>query len=404
MPSRERPFRAAVTELSLQFRPDCREWAGRRPCAKQKSGLVEVCSNCGYYSPISGNVLIIEAGGLGSIIRTTVVSKEIKKRFPSLQTQWLTHGRGVELLSNVPSVDLALDDRVENLFILQAQGFDRLINFDHSPLFLALATTIKASERFGLRMSRLGKMVAAGPHAIELVRLQTDDHFRRRVNEKPIQQILLETAGFAWEGQMYDLVTNSEDDRRAQQLLLERDISPRRYSQIVGLNIGSSKRHDAKRWPAENFFQLAEACHTAHPDWAFIVLANPDDADIYGKIQVKQNTSPLDNIYLLGYRHTISQFISLVGQATVLVSADTFGAHVGIGLGKPVVILTGPQSEREIHTYGRGEKIHLGLECAPCFAARIDECMNPEKLHCMKGITVSEVKSAIEALLHSGAS
>lgn len=72
------------------FQTDCREWQGYKPCSKQKAGLVECCKGCHLYTQIQENVLIIEAGGLGSALRTSVVAKEIRRRSPNARIQWLT--------------------------------------------------------------------------------------------------------------------------------------------------------------------------------------------------------------------------------------------------------------------------------------------------------------------------
>jgi hypothetical protein len=77
-----------------KFKPDCKEWLGYKPCNKQREKLANKCDNCFYYSPFLGNSLIMEAGGLGSILRTSVVSQEIKKSTPHMQVQWLTHRIG----------------------------------------------------------------------------------------------------------------------------------------------------------------------------------------------------------------------------------------------------------------------------------------------------------------------
>ncbi|MCL5774994.1 MAG: hypothetical protein M1333_02150, partial [Patescibacteria group bacterium] len=61
--------------------------------------MVKGCENCIYYNPVLGNVLLVEAGGLGSILRTSVVSKEIKNKHPNFRIQWLTHEGGLNFYS-----------------------------------------------------------------------------------------------------------------------------------------------------------------------------------------------------------------------------------------------------------------------------------------------------------------
>lgn len=380
-----------------KFKTDCNEWLGYKHCNKQREHSADNCEDCLHYSPILGNSLIMEAGGLGSILRTSVVSQELKKNNPNWRIQWLTHKKGVELLDNIPNVDNAIIHTEEgNLLILQAQEYDKIINFESSPLYLALAKKIKSKEKLGFEMNKFGKLDILSHSAEEFLRLQTDDYFRQRINTKPMQQILLEIAGFLWNEQMYELITKKHDDEWAHHFLHERGLLTEDYPKIIGLNIGSSEKNKAKRWPLQNFYNLAKKFEKEKSKWSFVVLAGPEDKNIYGELNKINNNQPLTNLYFSGYNNSISKFISLVNKMPIVVSADTFGMHTAIALQKNVVALLGPQPEQEIYLYNRGQKVHLNLKCAPCFAPKIEKCVNTQRLQCMKKIDVNLVEEALK--------
>lgn len=376
------------------FQTDCREWEGYKPCRKQKSGMTEGCEGCQLYVPIQENILVIEAGGLGSALRTSVVIKELKERSPNARIQWLTNEQVVELVNNsIPSVDRVYPTTWESLMILRGQAFTQVINFESSPLYLALVNDLLLKKR-GFVMNELGNLAPASRSAEEFLWLQTNDRFRRRENKKSMQQILMETAGLEWQEQSYDLATRPEDDEWAQTFL--KGLGLTEMSGLVGLNIGSSQRHSAKRWPPERFYELANLCQASHPEWKLLILAGPEDADAYEAVVALNQNEPMDNLLFTGYDHTLSQFISLVNRIPVVVSADTFGLHVALGLGKRAISLWGPQPENETYGYGKETKMSLGLECAPCFAGRPEKCTNPNTLQCMRGISALMVYQSLE--------
>lgn len=379
-----------------KFRPNCNEWIGYKPCDKQKEGATENCDECVYYSPFLGNSLIIEAGGLGSILRTTMVAKEMKEQFPQMRVQWLTHEKGAELLENAPSVDNVIINNGESPFILQAQEYDKIINFESSPLFLALTKILQSREKAGFEINRFGKLGAASQRSEELLRLQTDDYFRKRLNNKSMQQMLIEVAGFEWSEQSYNLITKTRDDEWARQFLYEKGALKGDHPKIIGLNIGSSQKHKAKRWPIENFYFLAKQIQLNHPDWNFVVLAGPEDIDAHEEFVQMQNSKPVPGLIFPGHDNKISQFVSLVNKMPIVVSGDTFGMHAAIGLRKNVISLHGPMPQQEVYLYNKGTKVHLNLECAPCFSSRIDNCINSQRLQCMKEINIEVVKNALE--------
>src|SRR3990167_6780244 len=263
--------------MGIEFHNDCRYWEGYRPCINQKQGLSTGCDGCSLYSPISDNYLIIEAGGLGSILRTSVLSKELKRQNPASQVQWLTHPSGQELLKNIPSVDGSINSEdCLALIALQGQTFTHVFNFESAPLFLSLTNTLKASQKTGFYMNEVGKLIAT-EDAEYFQRLQVNDNFRSIGNQKSMQQIILETAGMTWEGQNYDLSTNPIDDVAAQQVVRGLGLPDR---PLVGLNIGSSAKHNAKQWPIENFYQLAKI----NPGNNHLVLAGPEEESIYTQL------------------------------------------------------------------------------------------------------------------------
>jgi heptosyltransferase-2 len=376
------------------FQTGCQEWEGYKPCRKQKSGMTEGCEGCQSYAPIQENILIIEAGGLGSALRTSVVARALKARSPNARIQWLTNEQVVELVSsNVPSVDRAYPTTWESLMILGAQAYNQIINFEPNPLYLAFVGGLLLKKR-GFAMNELGNLVQASRSAEEFLWLQTNDRFRRRENKKSMQQILLETAGLKWQEQSYGLATKPEDDRWAQAFLESKGITE--ADVLVGLNIGSSQHRSAKRWPLQYFYELAKLCQERHPEWRLLVLAGLEDVDAYEVISGLNEAEPLGNLVFTGYGNTISQFISLVGRIPLVISADTFGLHVALGLGKKAISLWGPQPENETYGYGRERKVGLGLDCTPCFAGRPEKCTNPNTLQCMKGISASMVYQILE--------
>lgn len=110
------------TYSSEYFKDDCVNWLGYKPCPVQVANNKRDCFDCGFYSPEpqlqktcrsnyspeilgrSKTIGIIEMGGLGSILRTTAVTRAIRDLNPSAQIYWFTHQEGAKLLRYVPEV------------------------------------------------------------------------------------------------------------------------------------------------------------------------------------------------------------------------------------------------------------------------------------------------------------
>lgn len=379
--------------LGEQYHDDCKKWLGSKPCVIQKAGLSSGCDGCNYFEPINSNVLIIEAGGLGSILKASVIANSLAKVGRNIQ--WLTHSPGQELLVNVTSVDVT--HNIKDPFaatILQNQKWDTVINFETNPYSLALTRSLQADQKFGFHMNDLGKLTICNEEALALLQMQTDDLYRATQNSKTFQQILLETAGIPWTNQQYKVTTDPQIDLEVSKAFDRLEIPKTEVGEykLVGLNIGSSKRMNAKRWSADNFYQLSKKIMQEHPDWKVAILAGPDDEGPYQELESYNDT----RLMFTGIDNPIKRFLSLVRHIPIVVSADTFGLHAAIALDKRTISLYGPYPANENLIPANGIVLDVELACSPCFAFRPDECINPVKLKCMRDITVGMVEEAVK--------
>lgn len=336
--------------------------------------------------------MIVEAGGLGSALRASVVSKELKNIYPEHKLQWLTNYRVQDLLLNVPSVDVILNYEAGITERILATRYELVINYESAPFFLALTSMLNARQKKGFLQNLMGNLDLASDEAREMLWLQTNDTFRLRNNKKPMQQILLEAAGLQWKEQKYDLARQSHDEVWATtefEQILKRGGS-------IGLNLGSSQRMKAKRWPPDKFYELACLCSVYLPSHPIVVLWGPDDYDAYQQfLALDRSFQKAQIAYYSKLGTTIGQFVSLVNLMDVVVTADTFGLHASLGLGKKVVALWGPQPEQEVFGYGCAVNIGLEMECIPCLALTAEKCLLGAKLACMRQITAESVFSAV---------
>lgn len=80
----------------------------------------------------------------------------------------------------------------------------------------------------------------------------------------------------------------------------------------------------------------------------------------------------------------------------VIISGDSFGMHVAIGLKKYVIAWFGLSCWSEIDLYDRGVKlIPDGLECAPCWKK-----VCPYDLECIQMIDMEGVVRAVEGFVN----
>lgn len=373
--------------------PTCRFFTGYRPCPVASKHNT-ICPSK-YCSKIDKKILIVEMGGIGSVLRTTAVAKEYKSKFPDSHITFLTTERGVNVLTLSPYVDRAFNFDLASYVTLLEEEFDEVSNFEVAPHAAALTMKVKAPVKKGFGFSSLGKPKLLNDEAHELFLFQVDNEFRAN-NKKSIQQLLLESVGFKWREQFYDVVYPEQENEIVEEFLSKNNFID---AKIIGLNIGTRYNHRGKRWPWQNFLELAIELQTDH-EMQPLILAGPEEKDIHELI-LKELTKKKIQIPTISTANNIQRFAAFVNRCDIVVSAATFGLILAVGLKKKVVMINTCRPPTEINIYGGGLKVMNPLNTPPCFRTKIGDCKleENEQFACVRAITVDTVEKAISELL-----
>jgi heptosyltransferase-2 len=151
------------------------------------------------------------------------------------------------------------------------------------------------------------------------------------------------------------------ENRNAQAAALGLDATRRVAILCPGAEYGP-----AKRWPAEQFAELARKFLAAGVDvW---VIGSPNDKAI-GQAIVAAGADAGDAIVDLTGRTDLGTAIDLLSLASVVVSNDSGLMHAAAGVGAPLVALFGSSSPAYTPPMSADAKIaRIDIECSPCFA------------------------------------
>jgi ADP-heptose:LPS heptosyltransferase len=396
------------------FKSDCELWRGHEPCAVQRKSGQADCAGCIMYLPATSaaeprrssqydpdvlrsarRICILEAGGLGSVLRTTAVSRAIRFANPAAEISWITHGRGVELLRLVPAVvpiDMDFDVVVRRV----VESADVLVNFDlgdDGRHIVPLARTVA-----GFTVNSLGRFEPASRHAAALQRLQIDDAFRRSSSE-PLQKILVGAVGLDGGSARYDLALSSSA-AAAGRATLTAYFGGRRPSTVIGLNIGSSIRGRLKRWRPRSWAELAVGLVRRRPNQGVVLLHGPEDRDareatLDALSALTISAAEAARIRPSGTNQSVVDFLGVIAAVDLVVTADTFALHAAAALAVPLVVVVGPMPHRELELVRNDRVVGPALTCSPCYY----RCRQPVAGACMLSLEVTQVLANVGARL-----
>ncbi|HEX9078901.1 MAG TPA: glycosyltransferase family 9 protein [Desulfuromonadaceae bacterium] len=351
---------------------DCRWFRGHVPCRPHKQFGVHCVDEqgrpCEHYDRTTFTILIIKLGAIGDVIRTTPLLRKLKALYPHAQVWWLTLTPEV-----VPStVDVVLGYTPQSLATLAAMRFDLLINLDKDREACALANTVAAARKMGFVL-RHGVAAPADQAAVHKFLTGLWDDLNRE-NTRSYPQEIFEICGFEFAGERYML-----DSFAGRGYAWDLP----RTKPIVGLNTGCGGRWTSRLWAEENWVDLA--CRLAQRGYTPLLLGGEQEHARNGRIAASSGA-----LYL-GY-FPLPQFINLVDQCELVVTAVTMAMHITIGLNKKIVLFNNIFNRHEFELYGLGEILEPGVPCT-CYYS--PECPN----NCMQHITVERVLASCVRLL-----
>ncbi len=283
---------------------------------------------------------------LGDILRTTV----ILHLYPSeaYHVTWLVDPKGAPLLRGNPMIHRLLTVNHFTPHLLLSESFDIVINFEKDPGICSVADRIPAWRRFGFRLESWTHDAVSYDHSDEALAMTYDMDVKKR-KQKSWSDVLYEMVGHVYQGQPYVL-----------------GYQPQSKSSIdVGLNHQIGKKFPLKRWPEESWNRLGK---NLSRDFS---------------VSWQQGTKDIE-----GYFEWISS-------CRMLVTNDSLGLHIALGLGKPVVALFGPTIASELDYPGLVKLTpSLNWDCIPCLESK---CIQDSP--CMNFIDVKEVIKEVHGLL-----
>ena len=338
---------------------DCRHFTGYKPC-----GLHDACdARCPRKDVARTRVLVVHLEALGAVLRSTALLPAIRRKFPSAHVTWVTQRPADAFLRGCPFVDrvLTADSSLE----LSALEFDVAFALDKSLKAAGVLMQARSIDFiYGFVADpRTGAIVPATPAAQELWEIGLDDRRKFFENRKPETQLACEALELGpWRRDEYvvrltDLEARAARERRAE--------LARGAEWIVGLNTGCSAVMPNKKLSVRALRELA-ARLAREPGARVVLLGGSEDRErnervAYG-LDVAQ--TPVDR----GVRDGLVS----VEACDAVITGDSLGMHMAIGLRKWTVAWFGPTCEQEIDLYGRGRKILSGAECAPCWKRRCE--------------------------------
>lgn len=330
-------------------------------------------------------ILVIKISAIGDAVLAVPALGALKKKFPLSRIVCLTGEGTGEVFQRCPYIDelIVYDAKGKDRGLkgfwsfakkLMHRRFDCVIDLQNNRKSHLFCFATFSSRRYGYDNGKFSFLL---------------NHRIRGAKDRipPVQHQfrVLKMLDIPYEGQRLELWPSEEDTAFAQNFLKG---SRTPGQKLIGINIGSSRRWESKRWLADRFAKLCD--ELARRGYRVCVTGNASDASFARRILYATKSAPLCAVA----RTTLLQLASLVRACDVYVTSDSAPLHIAAAMRTPFVALFGP-TDAQRHLPPATHCVILQKDCLPCYS---QTCVKKHH-HCMKKITVEEVVKAVEELL-----
>ena len=368
------------------YKTDCRHFNGYKPCQFKRP-----CPECPHYEQVSTKVAIVSLEAMGAVLRSTVLLKPIREKYPRAHITWVTLPMCAPLLENNSQIDRILTLQPKNQPLLQFLEFDVLFSVDKSLEAGALSATIKAEKKYGFGLDPYGNIVPFTPHAQYQYDVGLNDELKFHINQLTENEQITRSMSLHYKRDEYILELTADEKKlvsdRRQAMLQGR-------KGILGYNTGCSLLFPYKKFTIERGIEVIREWRTRFPDYTVALLGGPEDTARQEAMKnyFKDDPAVINTPTTDGLRNGILW----MDTADVVLSGCSLGMHIAIGLKKKVVAWFGVSCIQEVDLYDRGIKIQADVTCSPCWKK---SCQKEPK--CYDKVEPKLICDGVHSLLNS---
>ncbi len=366
--------------------PKCKNFNGYKPCFSFENCLENGCQHENDQTKIGVKILIISLDALGNVLDNTPILYAIKRKFPVSTIYWITMPGADKILINNPFVDKVFTWTDEHRMTARQIEYDLVMNADKSDYACAFANEVKAKKKLGFLLNGDGKIIPANKGAMYSYLLGNNDQMKFKENTRSGVDIIHEVFELEYKRDPYVFgLTEEEKDFVSS---CKKEINFDSGKTYVGFNTGCSTLFPNKKMTIEQHIKLISEM-LRDEKLQVVLLGGREDTERNQKIYESFNEGDRKKIINTPTTMGLRRGACFLDICDMVITGDSFGMHMAIGLKKYVIAWFGLSCAAEIELYGRGEKLTPdGLWCSPCWKK-----VCPYNLECIQMIDLEKIIS-----------
>jgi ADP-heptose:LPS heptosyltransferase len=350
-------------------------------------------------------ILVISLAGIGDTLFATPLIHELRANFPAATIDVLTKEAGArDLLESNPHLNRVFYKNLLKCGRLEALRF--LWSLRPERYQLSINTHPQSRIHY-----RVAAFIAGAPTRISheyecfnwidrrLVNATLPQDYSRHAAENNLALLSLVGAKKKLPAHALEIYLTPEEQKWADNFLVQNNLAGKKW---LGVHVGSggTKNLALRRWPLENFIELARCLRQSHPELGVLFFGGPEEKADHEKIrsQLPEAVFPPTT--------NLRQAAALIGRCAAFLSVDTALMNIAAAMkARGQIVIETPTWNKPIEPYGNP----FMLVKNPAVAGRNLEFYRydgggikgsaDELVRCMKSVSVASVLGAVAAKL-----
>lgn len=333
------------------------------------------------------HIVVCKFKGMGSIIQSTPMIEALRTQFPNAEITFVSTKANRTVLEKISHIDsiICLDDKnvfklisttISSLFKLMRKRPDVYIDLEIYSNFSTLFTLLTFSK------NRIGFYLRSSSFNMGIY-----THMMFFNNNVPISEVYLQISRLFGVNHTKNVLYPLYENTPAYEGIPK--------GEYIIINPNASDLRLERRWGSDKFKELILKLVAHYPSKEILVVGSKDERP-YSEVTVEGIDHP--NVKNIAGKTSIDELITLIHNATLVITNDTGPMHIAFACKTPTVCLFGPCSPDQYGGNDYTTVIYKKVFCSPCVHDfNISPC-NGDNV-CMKLITVDEVFSSAQVHL-----
>lgn len=325
-------------------------------------------------------VLIVRFGAIGDIVLTLPAVKALKTTWPETHITYLTKTEFAPLVKHHPAIDAVMclesgesaaslrkkvtEARIDGIIDLHSKLRSRAMRWFHPTPTLAAKSTRSLWEAGTVRLGWAKH--EPKNHIVEEHHLIMDQVTGTKVHREKIQ-----------------FSVSADQSQAAQARLTQAGFDFNKTT----LGISPGANWYTKRWPIENFIDIARRAHAS--GLQVLTMGNSSETSLGKELAQKVPTVSI-------FDAPLDELGALIQSTSIYLGNDSGPMHIARGLGVPTVAIFGSTSPKQFN-FDTNQFIYTSENCSPCHFYGRKACPK-QHLNCLSNISADQVWETLTSL------